>query len=56
MRRNLEHLIEMLSALGLDLPSRPRLQSREKAAALKAAGLKRVTVSLDRSTTRIFSA
>jgi cyclic pyranopterin phosphate synthase len=49
VRRNLEHLIEMLAAIpGLDLTltTNGSLLAR-KAAALKRAGLKRVTVSLD---------
>jgi GTP 3',8-cyclase len=49
VRRNLEHLIAMLSALpGLDLTLTTNGSSlAKKAAALKTAGLKRVTVSLD---------
>jgi GTP 3',8-cyclase len=49
VRRNLEHLIEMLAAIpGLDLTltTNGSLLAR-KAAALKRAGLKRITVSLD---------
>ena len=49
IRRNIEHLIELLSAIpGLDLTltTNGSLLAR-KAAALHAAGLKRVTVSLD---------
>ncbi len=49
VRRNLEHLIEMLAAIpGLDLTltTNGSLLAK-KAPALKAAGLKRITVSLD---------
>src|ERR1043165_8101815 len=49
VRRNLEHLIAMLSAIpGLDLTLTTNGSNlTRKAAALKAAGLKRVSVSLD---------
>ena len=49
VRRNLEQLIEMLSGIeGLDLTLTTNASSlAKKARALKAAGLKRVTVSLD---------
>jgi cyclic pyranopterin phosphate synthase len=49
VRRNLEHLIAMLSEIsGLDLTLTTNGSSlAKKAAALKAAGLERVTVSLD---------
>jgi cyclic pyranopterin phosphate synthase len=49
VRRNLEHLIAMLSEIeGLDLTLTTNASNlAKKARALKAAGLKRVTVSLD---------
>src|SRR5918911_967529 len=49
VRRNLEHLIAMLSGIpGLDLTLTTNGSSlAKKAAALRAAGLKRVSVSLD---------
>jgi cyclic pyranopterin phosphate synthase len=56
VRRNLEHLIELLAAIpGLDLTltTNGSLLAR-KAAALKRAGLKRVTVSLDSLDDAIF--
>ena len=50
LRRNLERLIEMLAASGvhdLALTTNGSLLTREKAKALKSAGLTRITVSLD---------
>ncbi|HEY2091617.1 MAG TPA: GTP 3',8-cyclase MoaA [Thermoanaerobaculia bacterium] len=50
LRRNLEHLIEMLAATSvhdLALTTNGALLTREKALALKNAGLSRITVSLD---------
>jgi cyclic pyranopterin phosphate synthase len=51
LRRNLEHLVELLAAIdGVDdiaLTTNGSLLTREKARALAGAGLKRVTVSLD---------
>jgi len=59
LRRNLEHLIELLRALGdgldLTLTTNGSLLP-EKAAALKAAGLDRVTVSLDSLDDEVFRA
>jgi cyclic pyranopterin phosphate synthase len=56
VRRNLEHLIAMLSALpGLDLTLTTNGSSlAKKASALKAAGLNRITVSLDALDDAIF--
>ena len=55
LRRNIEHLIEMLAGIeglqDLTLTTNGSLLA-SKAEALKAAGLKRITVSLDSSTTR----
>jgi cyclic pyranopterin phosphate synthase len=56
VRRNLEHLIEMLAAIpGLDLTltTNGSLLAR-KALALKRAGLKRITVSLDSLDDEVF--
>src|SRR5258706_10344691 len=51
LRRNLEHLVELLAAIdGIDdiaLTTNGSLLTREKARALAAAGLRRVTISLD---------
>jgi cyclic pyranopterin phosphate synthase len=50
LRRNLEHLIEMLAATGVQdiaLTTNGALLTREKALALKNAGLTRITISLD---------
>src|SRR5689334_18334927 len=51
LRRDLERLVEQLSAIdGLDdiaLTTNGSLLTRERAVALKAAGLSRVTISLD---------
>ena len=59
LRRNLEHLIELLRGLGdgldLTLTTNGSLLP-EKAAALKAAGLDRVTVSLDSLDDEVFRA
>jgi cyclic pyranopterin phosphate synthase len=59
IRRNLEHLIELLRGLGdgldLTLTTNGSLLS-EKAATLKAAGLDRVTVSLDSLDEKVFRA
>jgi cyclic pyranopterin phosphate synthase len=58
MRKNIEKLIEMLSAIGgldLTLTTNGSLLAR-KALALKAAGLKRVTVSLDSLDDAVFKA
>ena len=58
MRKNIEKLIEMLSAIGgldLTLTTNGSLLAR-KAQALKAAGLKRVTVSLDSLDDAVFKA
>ena len=58
VRRNLEHLIEMLAAIpGLDLTltTNGSLLAR-KAPALKRAGLKRITVSLDSLDDAVFKA
>jgi cyclic pyranopterin phosphate synthase len=59
LRRNLEHLIELLRGLGdgLDLTLTTNGSVLpEKAAALKAAGLDRVTVSLDSLDDEVFRA
>jgi cyclic pyranopterin phosphate synthase len=58
MRKNIEKLIEMLSAIGgldLTLTTNGSLLAR-KAQALEAAGLKRVTVSLDSLDDAVFKA
>jgi cyclic pyranopterin phosphate synthase len=59
IRRNLEHLIELLRGLGdgldLTLTTNGSLLS-EKAATLKAAGIDRVTVSLDSLDEKVFRA
>jgi cyclic pyranopterin phosphate synthase len=57
LRRNLERLIEMLAALGVELTltTNGSLLAK-KARALKAAGLDRVTVSLDSLDERVFRA
>ncbi|MBM3347759.1 MAG: GTP 3',8-cyclase MoaA [Betaproteobacteria bacterium] len=57
LRRNLEGLIGMLAPLGLDLTltTNGSLLTK-KARALKAAGLKRITVSLDSPDERVFQA
>ena len=57
LRRNLEQLIGMLAPLGLDLTltTNGSLLAK-KARALKAAGLKRITVSLDSLDDRVFQA
>jgi cyclic pyranopterin phosphate synthase len=58
MRKNIEKLIEMLSAIGgldLTLTTNGSLLAR-KAVALRAAGLKRVTVSLDSLDDSVFKA
>ena len=57
LRRNLEQLIEMLAPLGLDLTltTNGSLLAK-KARALKAAGLRRITVSLDSLDERVFQA
>jgi cyclic pyranopterin phosphate synthase len=51
LRRNLEHLVELLAAIdGIDdiaLTTNGSLLTREKARTLAGAGLKRVTISLD---------
>jgi len=51
IRRNLEHLIEMIASIeGIDdisMTTNASLMTKGRAAALKEAGLKRVTVSLD---------
>jgi cyclic pyranopterin phosphate synthase len=58
VRRNLEQLIEMLAAIpGLDLTLTTNGSLlRQKARALKAAGLKRITVSLDSLDDAVFRA
>src|SRR5207249_8299247 len=58
LRKNLERLIEMISAIGgldLTLTTNGALLAR-KARVLKAAGLRRVTVSLDALDDRVFRA
>lgn len=57
LRRNIEHLVEMLAGLGLDLTltTNGSLLAK-KARALKDAGLKRITVSLDSLDERTFQA
>ena len=57
LRRHLEQLIGMLAPLGLDLTltTNGSLLAK-KARALKAAGLKRITVSLDSLDERVFQA
>jgi cyclic pyranopterin phosphate synthase len=58
LRKNVEHLIEMLAdipAIDLTLTTNGSLLAR-KARALKAAGLRRVTVSLDSLDDRVFRA
>ncbi len=58
LRRNLEHLIEMLSGIGnldLTLTTNGSLLAR-KARALRDAGLKRITVSLDSLDDEVFRA
>ena len=60
LRRDLEHLVAMLSAIdGVDdlaLTTNGSLLTREKASALRAAGLSRVTISLDSLDDRVFRA
>jgi GTP 3',8-cyclase len=59
VRRNLEHLIELLRALGDDLDVTLTTNGSllpEKAEGLKAAGLDRVTVSLDSLDDEVFRA
>ncbi len=58
IRRNIEQLIEMLAAVpGLDLTLTTNGSSLvKKARALKAAGLKRITVSLDSLDDKVFMA
>ena len=58
LRRNLEHLVEMLSGIGgldLTLTTNGSLLSK-KARSLRDAGLKRITVSLDSLDDRVFRA
>ena len=60
IRRDLERLVEMLAAIDglrdLALTTNGSLLTREKAHALKAAGLKRVTISLDSLDDAVFRA
>ena len=60
LRRDLERLVEQLAAIeGLDdiaLTTNGSLLTREKALALKAAGLSRVTISLDSLNDAVFRA
>jgi cyclic pyranopterin phosphate synthase len=60
LRRDLERLVEMLSRIGgledLTLTTNGSLLTREKARALKDAGLNRITISLDSLDDEVFRA
>ena len=60
LRRDLERLVQMLSRIGglqdLTLTTNGSLLTREKARALKEAGLNRITISLDSLNDEVFRA